>query len=212
MLTNIGTITVQVTDQDKALEFYTQKLGFEKRSDEPMGPNQRWIEVAPPSAQTRILLYKATPEAPGAPSYQEAKARIGQSTGMVLEVDDIETTFAQLKANGVPIEEEPQKQPWGWWGGLRRPRWQHLWCASLGCSSPCYIQKQAFDGILAQDTPFLRTLSGCVSLCEAGRPHSVVDEQGFVGFDALAASSFGYMREEKWGDGSTAYAVGPCQF
>jgi lactoylglutathione lyase len=45
MLTNIGTITVQVTDQDKALEFYTQKLGFEKRSDEPMGPNQRWIEV-----------------------------------------------------------------------------------------------------------------------------------------------------------------------
>ena len=62
MLTNIGTITVQVTDQDKALAFYTQKLGFEKRSDEPMGPNQRWIEVAPPGAQTRILLYKATPE------------------------------------------------------------------------------------------------------------------------------------------------------
>ncbi len=116
MLTNIGTITVQVTDQDKALEFYTQKLGFEKRSDEPMGPNQRWIEVAPQGAQTRILLYKATPEAPGAPSYQEAKARIGQSTGMVLEVDDIQTTFAQLKSNGVLIEEELQKQPWGWWG------------------------------------------------------------------------------------------------
>ncbi len=116
MLTNIGTITVQVTDQDKALEFYTQKLGFEKRSDEPLGPNQRWIEVAPPGAQTRILLYKATPEAPGAASYEEAKARIGQPTGMVLEVDDIEATFAQLKSNGVPIEQEPQKQPWGWWG------------------------------------------------------------------------------------------------
>ena len=116
MLTNIGTITVQVTDQDKALEFYTQKLGFEKRSDEPLGPNQRWIEVAPPGAQTRILLYKATPEAPGAASYEEAKARIGQPTGMVLEVDDIEATFAQLKLNGVPIEQKPQKQPWGWWG------------------------------------------------------------------------------------------------
>ena len=116
MLTNIGTITVQVTDQDKALEFYTQKLGFEKRSDEPMGPNQRWIEVAPPGAQTRILLYKATPEAPGAGSYEEAQARIGKPTGMVLEVDDIEATFAQFKSNGVPIEEEPQKQPWGWWG------------------------------------------------------------------------------------------------
>jgi catechol 2,3-dioxygenase-like lactoylglutathione lyase family enzyme len=48
MLTKIGTITVQVSDQDKALAFYTQKLGFEKRSDMPMGPDQRWIEVAPP--------------------------------------------------------------------------------------------------------------------------------------------------------------------
>ena len=116
MLTNIGTITVQVTDQDKALAFYTQKLGFEKRSDEPIGPNQRWIEVAPPGAQTRILLYKATPEAPGGPSYEEAQARIGKPTGMVLEVDDIEAMFAELKSNGVSIEEEPQKQPWGWWG------------------------------------------------------------------------------------------------
>ncbi len=43
MLTSIGTITVQVTDQDKVLEFYTQKLGFEKRCDQPMGPDQRWI-------------------------------------------------------------------------------------------------------------------------------------------------------------------------
>jgi lactoylglutathione lyase len=114
MLTNIGTITVQVTDQDKALAFYKQKLGFEKHSDQPMGPDQRWIEVAPQGAQTRILLYKATPEAPGAASYEEAHASIGKSTGMVLEVDDIEATFAQLKANGVPIEEEPQRQPWGW--------------------------------------------------------------------------------------------------
>jgi catechol 2,3-dioxygenase-like lactoylglutathione lyase family enzyme len=81
MLTQVGTITVQVTDQAKALEFYTEKLGFEKRSDEPMGPNQRWIEVAPPGAQTRILLYLATPKAPGATSYRAAKAAIGKSTG-----------------------------------------------------------------------------------------------------------------------------------
>jgi lactoylglutathione lyase len=105
-----------VTDQDKALEFYTQKLGFEKRSDQPMGPDQRWIEVAPKGAQTRILLYKATPDVLGAVSYEAAKASIGKPTGMVLEVDNIVATFAQLKENVVPIEEEPQKQPWGWWG------------------------------------------------------------------------------------------------
>jgi catechol 2,3-dioxygenase-like lactoylglutathione lyase family enzyme len=116
MLTNVGTITVHVTDQDKALAFYTEKLGFEARTDMPMGPDQRWIEVAPPGAQTRILLYKPTPEAPGADSYEVAKAKIGKNTGMVLEVDDIEATFAELKAKGVTIIDEATRQPWGWWG------------------------------------------------------------------------------------------------
>ncbi len=116
MLTAVGTITVQVTDQDKALRFYTEKLGFEKRADMPMGPAQRWIEVAPPGAHTRILLYKATPEQPGAASYEAAQAAIGKNTGMVLETDDIVSTFATLKANGVPILDEPKQQPYGWWG------------------------------------------------------------------------------------------------
>ncbi|HEX7474952.1 MAG TPA: VOC family protein, partial [Dehalococcoidales bacterium] len=103
MLKKIGTITVQVKDQSKALDYYTRKLGFEKRSDQPMGPGQRWIEVAPPGAETRILLYKATPDAPGADSYEAALAGIGKSTGIVLDTDDIAATFAKLKANGVTI-------------------------------------------------------------------------------------------------------------
>ncbi len=118
MLTRIGTITVQVTDQNRALEFYTQKLGFELRVDNPMGPNQRWIEVAPPGAQTSIVLYKASPEMPGAASYEAAQASIGEPTGMVLETDDIVGTFATLKSNGVPILDEPSQQPWGWWGAF----------------------------------------------------------------------------------------------
>ena len=116
MLTKVGTITVHVTDQDKALAFYTEQLGFETRADMPMGPDQRWIEVAPPGAQTRVLLYKPTPDAPGSDSYEAALAKIGTSTGMVTEVDDIVATFAQLKEKGVPIIDEPTQQPWGWWG------------------------------------------------------------------------------------------------
>ena len=118
MFTQVGTITVQVSDQDKALEYYTQKLGFEIRSDLPMGPGQRWIEVAPPGAQSRILLYLATPDMPGAGSYEEAQARLGKVTGMVLEVDDMEATFAELKSRGVTITEEPVQQPYGWWGSF----------------------------------------------------------------------------------------------
>ena len=116
MLTRIGTITVHVSDQDKALDYYVSKLGFEKRSDMPMGPGQRWLEVAPPGAQTRILLYKATKEMPGAGSYEEALSKIGKNTGMVMETDDIVKTFAALKAKGAKIIEEPKKQPYGWWG------------------------------------------------------------------------------------------------
>ncbi len=116
MLTRIGTITVHVRDQDRALSFYTTKLGFEKRSDQPMGPGQRWIEVAPPGAQTRVLLYKPSKEMPGADSYEDALAKIGKNTGMVLETDDIVATFAKLKSNGVKIVDEPTKQPYGWWG------------------------------------------------------------------------------------------------
>jgi lactoylglutathione lyase len=116
VLTKIGTVTIHVSDQDKALEFYTRKLGFELRSDQPMGPGQRWIEVAPPGAQTSIVLYKATPDQPGAPSYDEALARIGKPAPMVLEADDIVATFAALEANGVAILEKPIQQPWGWWG------------------------------------------------------------------------------------------------
>lgn len=118
MLTMIGTVTVQVTDQDKALAFYTQKLGFELRGDQPIGPGQRWLEVAPPGAQTRIVLYKASPEMPGAESYEAAQASIGKPTGMVLEVDDIVATFAKLKAEGVRIVDDAAQQPWGGWLGV----------------------------------------------------------------------------------------------
>jgi predicted enzyme related to lactoylglutathione lyase len=116
MLTKIGTVTVQVTDQDKALDYYVKKLGFEKRADQPMGPGMRWLEVAPPGAETRILLYKASPQMPGTDSYEDAKARIGKNTGMVLETDNIEATFTALKARGVKIIDPPKKMPYGWWG------------------------------------------------------------------------------------------------
>ncbi len=116
MLTAVGTITVHIRNQDEALAYYTQKLGFEVRADMPMGPGQRWLEVAPKGAKTRILLYKPSAKQPGASSYRAALARIGKNTGMVLEVDDIEATFAQFKKNGVKILTEPTKQPYGWWG------------------------------------------------------------------------------------------------
>jgi catechol 2,3-dioxygenase-like lactoylglutathione lyase family enzyme len=55
-ITHIGTVVVPVDDQDEALEFYVGKLGFEIRLDAEFAPGRRWVEVAPPGAQTSIAL------------------------------------------------------------------------------------------------------------------------------------------------------------
>ena len=54
--TRIGTVIVPVADQERALEFYVGTLGCEVRLDAPFGPGLRWIEVAPPGAETTLAL------------------------------------------------------------------------------------------------------------------------------------------------------------
>jgi catechol 2,3-dioxygenase-like lactoylglutathione lyase family enzyme len=61
-ITRVGTVIVPVSDQDSALEFYVGKLGFEKRLDAFFTEDQRWIEVAPPGAETTIALVRAPGE------------------------------------------------------------------------------------------------------------------------------------------------------
>jgi catechol 2,3-dioxygenase-like lactoylglutathione lyase family enzyme len=58
-ITRIGTVIVPVSDQERALSFYVETLGFEKRLDAPFGQGGRWIEVAPAGATTTIALVQA---------------------------------------------------------------------------------------------------------------------------------------------------------
>jgi catechol 2,3-dioxygenase-like lactoylglutathione lyase family enzyme len=55
-VTHVGTVVVPVADQDRAIAFYCEQLGFEKRLDAPFGPGMRWVEVAPPGATTSLAL------------------------------------------------------------------------------------------------------------------------------------------------------------
>jgi catechol 2,3-dioxygenase-like lactoylglutathione lyase family enzyme len=105
MISHISSVTVFVRDQDKALDFYVNKLGFEKTADEPMGEGMRWVTVAPPGAATAIVL------AHGFGGYDEA--RIGQFSGVVFTTDDIQGTYAELSGRGVHFTEPPAAQPWG---------------------------------------------------------------------------------------------------
>src|SRR5439155_20479010 len=58
----VGTVAIPVTDQDRALEFYVGKLGFEMRRDATFGPGMRWIEVAPPGSEATVALPPPGPD------------------------------------------------------------------------------------------------------------------------------------------------------
>lgn len=103
MITHATTVGITVGDQQRALDFYVNTLGFEKRRDDPMGPDARWIEVAPPGAQTSFVLF--TP--PG------LEDRIGTFANIVLDCDDIQATYEDLSEKGVEFTEPPTMQPWG---------------------------------------------------------------------------------------------------
>jgi catechol 2,3-dioxygenase-like lactoylglutathione lyase family enzyme len=92
----IATCIVPVADLDKAIEFYVEKLGFEKRIDVPFGGDYRWVEVAPGDAETTIAL---APPREGDP--------VGnRETGISLYTKDIDGYHAQLKADGVDVDDE----------------------------------------------------------------------------------------------------------
>jgi len=109
MLTNIMYVTVYVTDQDRALEFYTEGLGLEKRIDFP-GPDGRFLTVGVPGSPVQIILWPRAAAA-GQP------AEVGQHAApgpLILESDDLRKDFEILRQRGVTFEEsEPQDYPFG---------------------------------------------------------------------------------------------------
>ena len=100
-ISKVGRVCVTVADTNRALDFYTGKLGLEKVVDIPMGPpDMRWVEVAVPrdggTAETTIAL--APP-----PEGQQAG---GSQTGIILDTSDVDGAHAALKAAGVDVDEE----------------------------------------------------------------------------------------------------------
>lgn len=103
MISHIKFVSIPVRDQNRALNFYTEKLGFTIITDQPFDGNQRWIELRIPKADTRVVLY--TPEG--------QEDRIGTFSPIVFACSDVEKTYEELKARGVAFDGAPEKQPWG---------------------------------------------------------------------------------------------------
>jgi catechol 2,3-dioxygenase-like lactoylglutathione lyase family enzyme len=94
-ITELGRVIIPVSDQDKALEFYTGTLGFEKRADIPFGDGDRWLEVAPAGSGAAIALMPPRPgNSPGK-----------DQTCVVFTTNDLDADHSALRERGVDVDE-----------------------------------------------------------------------------------------------------------
>jgi predicted enzyme related to lactoylglutathione lyase len=111
MISMVKFVGIPVSDQDRALKFYTEQMGFLVATDQPMGPGQRWIELRIAHSPTRVVLF--TPDG--------HEDRIGTFFNGALGCDNVEATYRQLSQRGVEFVEPPTTQPWGTFAKLRDP-------------------------------------------------------------------------------------------
>lgn len=102
MIRRVKFVGIPVKDQDRALAFYRDKLGFKVGTDQPMGEGQRWIELKIPGAETGVVLF--TPKG--------HEDRIGSFFNGSFATDDVKKSYEELKAKGVEVT-EPKEEPWG---------------------------------------------------------------------------------------------------
>ncbi|HXB16337.1 MAG TPA: VOC family protein [Solirubrobacteraceae bacterium] len=93
-ITQVGRVMVPVGDQDTAISFYTNKLGFTLAADVPFGDGERWVEVAPPSGGAALALVPPRGE------YQA-----GRMTGIALETGDAASAREELASAGVDVDD-----------------------------------------------------------------------------------------------------------
>lgn len=97
----VSTVTIAVADQDEALAWYTEMLGFEKRMD-VRSPQFRWLTVAPPQqVDVEFLLASWYPDC------------IGKNATWVLSTRDCQGGYEELKGKGVEFSQKPEMRPWG---------------------------------------------------------------------------------------------------
>ena len=126
MLNQLANVQVWVNDQEEALAFYTDKLGFEVREDVtvPELENFRWLSVGVPGQDVAIVLMAV----PGAPVFDdETRQQIldllakGASGGLFFTTEDCRASYEELAARGVEFTQEPTDQPYGVDAGFRDP-------------------------------------------------------------------------------------------
>ncbi len=106
MLTKVFYTSVLVTDQDRALDFYTNVLGLEKRVENPTPDGPRFLTVGAKDDDFMLVLWPGTPG--------QAQPAMGfPPPSVTIETDDIRQTFAELQSRGVEFASDVLEFPWG---------------------------------------------------------------------------------------------------
>jgi predicted enzyme related to lactoylglutathione lyase len=111
----IPIIALRVLDQQRALDFYTQVLGFSVTEDMDLGP-MRWLTVAPPdNPDQHVLLERVGPPIVDAETAETIATLIAKGAGgsLFLEVDDLHATFDDVVAKGAEVVQEPMERFYG---------------------------------------------------------------------------------------------------
>jgi uncharacterized glyoxalase superfamily protein PhnB len=123
----IANAQLWVHDQEEALAFYTEKVGFEVQADVSMPEmgDFRWLTVGPPSQEDVSIVLMAIPEEPVMDSETADQVRDLVAKGFAgtvfLTTDDCQASYEELKARGVEFSETPEERPYGIDSGFRDP-------------------------------------------------------------------------------------------
>lgn len=108
----ISVVTLKVSDIDRAIDFYTKTLGWQKTMDAPMG-DSRWVTVAPQGAPTQTMFTLSADGPNGEP------VQPGGFSGVIMECDDVYAEHDRLSKAGVEFGEPPRSEPWGGWASFK---------------------------------------------------------------------------------------------
>jgi len=114
-ITRLGSVPIFVRDQDQALAFYRNQLGFEVLMDIPIGGGKRWISVVRQRGETELILFHPASYSGNSERTEALEQRVGIWTGIVFHTDDIEAAYHALRGRSVIFSGPPKRQPWGGW-------------------------------------------------------------------------------------------------
>jgi predicted enzyme related to lactoylglutathione lyase len=111
MIAYVKFVTIPTLDQDRALKFWTERVGCRIVTDQPFNDKQRWIELRIGSSDTRLVLFV----------FDDSGLKPGMMFNGALACDNVEQTHQELTAKGVEFTTPPTKAPWGTFAMFKDP-------------------------------------------------------------------------------------------